>query len=106
MLADYDITIEHRCGVTHQNADALRRLIADNLSSDDHTGARLDGSPVTLHESLPHLTTAAHTNLVTLQAPGEMEPQLQLQLLPNLQRDAVGLGLLKWCRAAHKCFGG
>jgi len=44
MLAEYDITIIHRLGVTHQDADALSRLVDSKLSSDDYTGARLDGA--------------------------------------------------------------
>ena len=89
MLSDYDITIEHRSGVKHQNADALSRLIADDLSSDDHTGARLDGSPVTSHDDLTNLTPPAITNLALLQKPQEWT----LQRLPNGRRQAVGWGL-------------
>ena len=61
MLSDYDITIEHRSGSKHQNADALSRLIASDLSSNDTTGARLDGDAVT-----PSDVTSALPTVLTL----------------------------------------
>jgi len=45
MLAEYDITIVHRPGASHQDDDALCRLVTKDLSSDDLNGARLHGPP-------------------------------------------------------------
>ena len=41
ILADYDLTIVHRAGASHVNADALSRMPRD--SSTDTSGARMDG---------------------------------------------------------------
>ena len=45
MLAEYDIKIVHRSDDSNRDADALSRLVAKDLSSNDFTGARLDGPP-------------------------------------------------------------
>ena len=72
LLAEYDIKIEHRPGVMHQNADALSRLISPAHSSDDHTGVRLDGPAVTpLDDSL----SAASA---TLMSPSSPSPPFQM----------------------------
>lgn len=48
-LQEYDMKIHHRPGTANANADALSRL--PQPSTDDVTGARLDGPPVTPHSS-------------------------------------------------------
>jgi hypothetical protein len=45
ILADYDLTIVHRAGASHVNADALSRM--PRSCSDDASGARLDGPCLT-----------------------------------------------------------
>jgi len=57
MLSAYMVTIKHRPGRKHQDADCLSRLISPTASSDDCTGARLDG---------PALSEPAATVLVTV----------------------------------------
>ena len=93
MLAEYDITIVHRPGTSHQDADALSRLVAEDLSSDDFTGARLDGPP---RDASPCETKEdAATVLV---AASSLDPQVWDQtlaawgaLMASLPQDSSGM---------------
>lgn len=44
-VMDYDFTVRHRPGVTHQNADVLSRF--PRVDATDVTGARLDDDHLT-----------------------------------------------------------
>ena len=66
MLSAYMVTIKHRPGKRHQNADCLSRLVSPTSSSDDCTGARLDG-PALSEPTTAMLAAVASRHTVTHQ---------------------------------------